>query len=170
MRRTAVRLPCLFRLCRNMAGDSAPLGRFPFIRRAGRPHPAVPIASHCPSGIRKGTPSACLFSCASRTHKIGFALQNHKNRGHVPRFLYSEREKVSEWELLDVRVLRSQNTDCRKTLVFRQALAPLWGAFLLSVGRGALTPPSPSLLIVPPGYEKARQWRAFFRALRARIK
>ena len=81
MRRTAVRLPCLFRLCRNMAGDSAPLGRFPFIRRAGCPHPAVPIASHCPSGIRKGTPSACLFSCASRTYLIDFALQIPENRG-----------------------------------------------------------------------------------------
>ena len=47
-------------------------------------------------------------------HKIDFATQNHKNREHVSRFLYSKREKVSEWELSDVRVLRSQNTDCRK--------------------------------------------------------
>ena len=47
-------------------------------------------------------------------HKIDFATQNHKNREHVSRFLYSKREKVSEWELSDVRVLQSQNTDCRK--------------------------------------------------------
>ena len=52
-------------------------------------------------------------SCDS-THKIEFAQQIHKNRGRVPRFLYFKREKVSEWELSDVRVLRSQNTDCRK--------------------------------------------------------
>ena len=52
-------------------------------------------------------------SCGS-THLIEFAEQIHKNRGRVPRFLYFKREKVSEWELSDVRVLRSQNTDCRK--------------------------------------------------------
>ena len=39
-------------------------------------------------------------------HEIDFAAQNHKNRGRVPRFLYSEREKVSVWELSDVCVLR----------------------------------------------------------------
>ena len=54
-------------------------------------------------------------------HEIDFAKQNHKNREHVSRFLYSKREKVSAWELSDVRVLRSQNTDCRKNEVFRQA-------------------------------------------------
>ena len=69
-------------------------------------------------------------------HEIDFAKQNHKNREHGPghpllplcgnspcvsRFLYSKREKVSAWELSDVRVLRSQNTDCRKNEVFRQA-------------------------------------------------
>ena len=48
-------------------------------------------------------------------HKIDFAMQNHKNREHVSRFLYSKREKVSAWELSDVRVLRSQNTSCRKS-------------------------------------------------------
>ena len=56
-----------------------------------------------------------------RAHEIDFAKQNHKNREHVSRFLYFEREKVSAWELSDVRVLRSQNTDCRKNEVFRQA-------------------------------------------------
>ena len=59
-------------------------------------------------------------SCGS-THLIEFAKQIHKNRGRVPRFLYFKREKVSEWELSDVRVLRSQNTDCRKNKVFRQS-------------------------------------------------
>ena len=59
-------------------------------------------------------------SCGS-THLIEFAKQIHKNRGRVPRFLYFKREKVSEWELSDVRVLRSQNTDCRKNEVFRQS-------------------------------------------------
>ena len=47
-------------------------------------------------------------------HEIEIAQRFHKNRGRVPRFLYSQREKVSAWELSDVRVLRSQNTDCRK--------------------------------------------------------
>ena len=47
-------------------------------------------------------------------HEIEIAQRFHKNRGRVPRFLYFEREKVSAWELSDVRVLRSQNTDCRK--------------------------------------------------------
>ena len=51
-------------------------------------------------------------------HEIDFAKQNHKNREHVSRFLYFEREKVSAWELSDVRVLRSQNTDCRKNVSF----------------------------------------------------
>ena len=51
-------------------------------------------------------------------HEIDFASQNHKNREHVSRFLYLEREKVSVWELSDVRVLRSQNTSCRKNASF----------------------------------------------------
>ena len=53
-------------------------------------------------------------------HSKAFAAQTHPNRGRVPRFGYFEREKVSAWELSDVRVLRSQNTDCRKNEVFRQ--------------------------------------------------
>ena len=47
-------------------------------------------------------------------HSKAFAAQTHENRGRVPRFSYFKREKVSAWELSDVRVLRSQNTDCRK--------------------------------------------------------
>ena len=47
-------------------------------------------------------------------HSKAFATQTHENRGRVPRFSYFKREKVSVWELSDVRVLRSQNTDCRK--------------------------------------------------------
>ena len=39
-------------------------------------------------------------SCGS-THSIEFALQIHKNRERVSRFLYLKREKVSVWELLD---------------------------------------------------------------------
>ena len=54
-------------------------------------------------------------------HSKAFAAQTHPNRGRVPRFGYFEREKVSAWELSDVRVLRSQNTDCRKNEVFRQS-------------------------------------------------
>ena len=50
--------------------------------------------------------------------EIQFAQQIDKNREHVSRFLYFEREKVSAWELSDVRVLRSQNTDCRKNVSF----------------------------------------------------
>ena len=52
-------------------------------------------------------------SCGS-THLIEFAEQIHKNRGRVPRFLSLRGRKFPEWELSDVRVLRSQNTDCRK--------------------------------------------------------
>ena len=70
---------------------------------------------------------------ASSAHEIDFATQNHKNREHGPghpllplcgnspcvsRFLYLKREKVSAWELSDVRVLRSQNTECRKNVSF----------------------------------------------------
>ena len=51
-------------------------------------------------------------------HSKAFAAQTHKNRGRVPRFLYFEREKVSAWELSDVRVLRSQNTLVGKTKFF----------------------------------------------------
>ena len=51
-------------------------------------------------------------------HEIQSAQQIDKNREHVSRFLYFEREKVSAWELSDVRVLRSQNTDCRKNVSF----------------------------------------------------
>ena len=54
-------------------------------------------------------------------HEIAFATQMHENRGRVPRFSYFQREKVSAWELSDVRVLQSQNTDCRKNEVFRQS-------------------------------------------------
>ena len=54
-------------------------------------------------------------------HSKAFAAQTHENRGRVPRFSYFKREKVSVWELSDVRVLRSQNTDCRKNEVFRQS-------------------------------------------------
>ena len=57
-------------------------------------------------------------------HSKAFAAQTHPNRGRVPRFGYFEREKVSAWELSDVRVLQSQNTDCRKNEVFRQSHCP----------------------------------------------
>ena len=58
-------------------------------------------------------------------HEIAFAAQMHENRGRVPRFSYFQREKVSAWELSDVRVLRSQNTDCRKNVSFSTVLALL---------------------------------------------
>ena len=84
--------------------------------------PSLPKASlggdSAHSVCAKGTPSGVLFLCALRTYKIDFASQNHKNRGRVPRFLYSEREKISEWEFSDVRVLRRQNTTCRKNVSF----------------------------------------------------
>ena len=51
-------------------------------------------------------------------HEIAFAAQMHENRGRVPRFSYFQREKVSAWELSDVRVWQSQNTDCRKNCSF----------------------------------------------------
>ena len=51
-------------------------------------------------------------------HSKAFAAQTHENRGRVPRFSYFKREKVSVWELSDVRVLRSQNTSCRKNVSF----------------------------------------------------
>ena len=66
----------------------------------------------------------CSVSRGS-AHEIDFATQNHKNREHVSRFLYSKREKVSAWELSDVRVLRSQNTSCRKNVSFSTVLALL---------------------------------------------
>ena len=120
MRRSAERLPCLFRHSRNTAGGS--------------------VSAHFVRGNAKGTPLACLslsiksffrLYSVSRgsAHEIDFAKQNHKNREHVSRFLYSKREKVSAWELSDVRVLRSQNTDCRKNEVFRQSQARFKRAF-----------------------------------------
>ena len=42
-----------------------------------------------------------VFSSRVSAHKIEFAQQIHKKREHVSRFLYTEREKVSEWELSD---------------------------------------------------------------------
>ena len=109
MRRSAERLPCLFRHSRNTARGS--------------------VSAHFVRGNAKGTPLACLslsiksffrLYSVSRgsAHEIDFAKQNHKNREHVSRFLYLKREKVSAWELSDVRVLRSQNTDCRKNVSF----------------------------------------------------
>ena len=64
---------------------------------------------------------AMLTLLRGSAHEIAFAAQMHENRGRVPRFSYFQREKVSAWELSDVRVLQSQNTDCRKTVVFRQS-------------------------------------------------
>ena len=57
-------------------------------------------------------------------HSKAFAAQTHENRGRVPRFSYFKREKVSVWELSDVRVLRSQNTDCRKNDSFSTVSKP----------------------------------------------
>ena len=54
-------------------------------------------------------------------HEIEFAVQIPKKREHVSLFFDLRREKVSARELSDVRVLRSQNTDCRKNEVFRQS-------------------------------------------------
>ena len=59
-----------------------------------------------------------------RAHSKAFATQTHENRGRVPRFSYFKREKVSVWELSDVRVLRSQNTDCRKNDSFSTVSKP----------------------------------------------
>ena len=61
-----------------------------------------------------------LTSSANGKVSLSSKIFNERNRGRVPRFGYFEREKVSVWELSDVRVLRSQNTDCRKNEVFRQ--------------------------------------------------
>ena len=62
--------------------------------------------------------SAHSKAFAAQTHKpVGLYPQKYLMRatgGRVPRFSYFKREKVSVWELSDVRVLRSQNTDCRK--------------------------------------------------------
>ena len=62
--------------------------------------------------------SAHSKAFAAQTHEpVGLYPQkifNESNRGRVLRFSYFKREKVSVWELSDVRVLRSQNTDCRK--------------------------------------------------------
>ena len=81
-------------------------------------------------GKKEGTPAvslsiksvfAMLTLPRGSAHEIAFAAQMHENRGRVPRFSYFQREKVSAQELSDVRVLRSQNTDCRKNEVFRQS-------------------------------------------------
>ena len=97
-------------------------------RRAGCPHPATPGLTLI--FFMKKAPHWGAFSLSIKSifrecsvsrgsaHEIDFAKQNHKNREHVSRFLYSKREKVSAWELSDVRVLRSQNTDCRKNVSF----------------------------------------------------
>ncbi len=61
---------------------------------------------------------AMLTLLRGSAHEIAFAAQMHENRGRVPRFSYFQREKVSAWELSDVRVLQSQNTDCRKNCSF----------------------------------------------------
>ena len=68
--------------------------------------------------LSKKSVFAILTLPRGSAHEIEIAQRFHKNRGRVPRFLYLEREKVSEWELSDVRVLRSQNTDCRKNVSF----------------------------------------------------
>ena len=65
-----------------------------------------------------------LMLSRGSAYEIAFAAQMHENRGRVPRFSYFQREKVSARELSDVRVLRSQNTDCRKNEVFRQSQIP----------------------------------------------
>ena len=54
----------------------------------------------------------CANACARRP--LSSKIFNERNRGRAPRFGYFKREKVSAWDLSDVRVLRSQNTDCRK--------------------------------------------------------
>ena len=64
---------------------------------------------------------AMLMLSRGSAYEIAFAAQMHENRGRVPRFSYFQREKVSARELSDVRVLRSQNTDCRKNEFFRQS-------------------------------------------------
>ena len=71
------------------------------------------------------------FHPRGSAHSKAFAAQTLPGRGRVPRPGYFKREKVSAWELSDVRVLRSQNTDCRKNEVFRQSQAPyfMYGAF-----------------------------------------
>ena len=69
--------------------------------------PALPVLPSAkdgrglrPAGARKGTLLACLFVDS-------FCSQNHKSRGVYLAF-YTLREKVSVWELSDVRVLRSR--------------------------------------------------------------
>ena len=42
-----------------------------------------------------------LSSSHVSAYSIEFAVQIHKNREHVSRFLYPKREKVSAWELSD---------------------------------------------------------------------
>ena len=70
-----------------------------------------------------------LMLSRGSAYEIAFAAQMHENRGRVPRFSYFQREKVSAWELSDVRVLQSQNTDCRKNEVFRQSESGQAGRF-----------------------------------------
>ena len=50
-----------------------------------------------------------------------FAKQIYQNRGAMYLGFDTEGKSFPAWELLDVRVLRSQNTDCRKNEVFRQS-------------------------------------------------
>ena len=57
----------------------------------------------------KVTASISIISCAVETCQRA-ALRG----GFLLRFWCFKREKVSVWELSDVRVLQSQNTDCRK--------------------------------------------------------
>ena len=51
-------------------------------------------------------------------HEIAFAKQMHENRGRVPRFSYFQREKVSAWELSDVRVCEVKTQIVGKTKFF----------------------------------------------------
>ena len=71
-----------------------------------------------PKGAKKARRRRAFFS-----NRI--CMQIPENRGRVPRFSDFKREKVSVWELSDVRVLRSQNTACRRNAVSRQlVIAP----------------------------------------------
>ena len=59
-----------------------------------------------------------LMLSRGSAYEIAFAAQMHENRGRVPRFSYFQREKVSAWELSDVRVLQSQTQIVGKTKFF----------------------------------------------------
>ena len=111
MRRSAERLSCLFCRRQNPTGDCALWAR-------KRHALGVPFSLSI-KFMQKRQPRGSA-------HERAFAAQTHPNRGRVPRFGYFEREKVSAWELSDVRVLRSQNTDCRKNAVFRQSQASVF--------------------------------------------